>query len=344
LTEANSRPGWHKIAKAIVLLAFCTLCAWWAILISGPERYWFSGVFLYLPYWIVLVPLVITTGIAWPLGWRWRGIAFATALIFLWPVMGFSVGHSDSGSGRIRLMTYNIKAYLNFHEIGGFDDAISEIQRYDPDIVVMQDAEMLRATDTSDSSLVRRVAGSRAVYVFGQYVVASRLPVRDCNVGSIAYSEQPHTYVHCIVMAHGQEVDLYTAHFLSPRNGLNALRGSGIKAYGDWQASVEARMLQAAKLAQALANHPRPAIVAGDLNAPEQSMIVRTLLDTGLRDAFSSAGWGYGYTHGHSLRPHISTIRIDHILVSPEIGVADCFVGGEKGSEHRPVIADLWIY
>jgi endonuclease/exonuclease/phosphatase (EEP) superfamily protein YafD len=86
-------------------------------------------------------------------------------------------------------------------------------------------------------------------------------------------------------------------------------------------------------------------IVAGDLNAPAQSLVVRTLLDSGLRDAFSSASWGYGYTHGHSLRPHLfSTIRIDHILVSPEIGVADCFVGGKAGSEHRPVIADLWLY
>ena len=67
-------------------------------------------------------------------------------------------------------------------------------------------------------------------------------------------------------------------------------------------------------------------------------------IDQGFRDAFSSAGWGYGFTHGHSLRPHFSTTRIDHILVSHELGVADCFVGGKEGSDHRPVIADLWIY
>ena len=84
-------------------------------------------------------------------------------------------------------------------------------------------------------------------------------------------------------------------------------------------------------------------IVAGDLNAPEGSPIVGALLDTGLRDAFSSAGFGYGYTHGHSLRPGLSFLRIDHILVGPTIGVGNCFVGGKEGSEHRPVIADLFL-
>ncbi len=72
-------------------------------------------------------------------------------------------------------------------------------------------------------------------------------------------------------------------------------------------------------------------------------MVVRNLLYTGLRDAFSSAAFGYGYTHGHSLRFGLSFNRIDHILVSDDIGVGDAIVGGRKGSEHRPVIADLWL-
>lgn len=70
-------------------------------------------------------------------------------------------------------------------------------------------------------------------------------------------------------------------------------------------------------------------------------MVVQGLLDTGLRNAFSTSGTGFGYTYGHSLWPGISFVGIDHVLVSLEIGIADCFVGGERGSTHRPVIADL---
>jgi endonuclease/exonuclease/phosphatase (EEP) superfamily protein YafD len=87
----------------------------------------------------------------------------------------------------------------------------------------------------------------------------------------------------------------------------------------------------------------RPVIVAGDLNAETDSPVVRRLLATGLRDAFSSAGRGYGYTHGHSLRLRISFLRIDHILVGPTIGVRECFPGGMDASDHRPVIATLLL-
>lgn len=61
------------------------------------------------------------------------------------------------------------------------------------------------------------------------------------------------------------------------------------------------------------------------------------------RDAFRSAGVAFGYTHGHSLRLRFSFLRIDHILVSGGIGLGNSFAGGDRASEHRPVIADLLL-
>lgn len=98
-------------------------------------------------------------------------------------------------------------------------------------------------------------------------------------------------------------------------------------------------MIQAGTLAKDLSAAKRPIIVAGDFNAPEHSLVVRTLLDTGLRDAFSTAGLGFAYTYGHSVWPGISFMRIDRILVSEEIHVAHCFAGNKQGSTHRAVIA-----
>jgi endonuclease/exonuclease/phosphatase (EEP) superfamily protein YafD len=102
-------------------------------------------------------------------------------------------------------------------------------------------------------------------------------------------------------------------------------------------------MARARDLAQAVRARSRPVIVAGDLNAPPPSLAVRALLDAGMRDAFARAGLGFGYTYGHALRPGFSFLRLDHVLVSAEIGVAACEVGSETASEHRPVIADLWL-
>ena len=105
-----------------------------------------------------------------------------------------------------------------------------------------------------------------------------------------------------------------------------------------------ARLEQAGLLAEHLRLMSGPTVLGGDLNAPEASAVVQTLLNTGLRDAFSAAGSGYGYTHGHHLLRGLSFLRIDHILVSKDIGVSDAFAGGREASQHRPVIADLWVH
>jgi endonuclease/exonuclease/phosphatase (EEP) superfamily protein YafD len=175
--------------------------------------------------------------------------------------------------------------------------------------------------------------------------VASRYPLLDCATEESAAGYSGPAYVRCIVEAPSGAFDLVTTHFLSPREGLNAIRYDPLRAISGWRYNVEVRMGQADALAHELRREsPRPLVVAGDLNSPERSLVVRRLLETGLRDAFSSAGTGYGYTYGHfTLGLGISFLRIDHILVSPGIGVSDCFVGGKEVSPHRPVIVDLFV-
>ncbi len=192
------------------------------------------------------------------------------------------------------------------------------------------------------SEHVRKILGDRTVHTYGQYVVASRYTMRDCGPGKISFRGRTHTFLRCVVV-HSVEIDVITVHFLSPREGLNATRYEGAAGLDDWQQNFEDRMTQARALADVVVASRRPVIVAGDLNAPEGSPVVGALPDAGLRDAFSSAGNGYGYTRGDSLRPGISFLQIDHILVSSALGVLDCFVGSKDGSEHRPVIADLLL-
>ena len=133
---------------------------------------------------------------------------------------------------------------------------------------------------------------------------------------------------------------LITAHLESPRLGLNAARREGLDGIDTWKHSHEVRLAQARALA-GIRVPAGPLVLAGDLNAPDASAAVQSLLARGLRDAFASAGRGYGYTYGHTLRPAFSFLRIDHILVSPQIEVVRCFTGDTEASDHRPVIADL---
>ena len=140
---------------------------------------------------------------------------------------------------------------------------------------------------------------------------------------------------------HGTPITICTVHLLTPREGLTAVRSTDIGGLGTLTVNTADRVVQSEKLAADIAGMTGPIIVAGDLNATPTSMVMRTLEGTGLSDAFSEAGWGYGYTYGQFIRLHHSYLRIDHILTSKDFFVKSAWVGGGEGSDHRPVMADL---
>ncbi len=304
----------------------------------------------YLPYPLWLAPTLIVWLLSWLLGWRWRLLASVAPLLVLTLAMGGVWGTPDSGSGAFRFMTYNVKSYKAKSVPDGYERLAWEIATHDPDVLVMQDAQSLTLPNVPLPPPLLAALKGRRITRFDQYVIASRLPMRDCSPHTLPDRADALIYMRCTITVKGRDIDLVTVHFLSPRDGLNATRHERLAGVSEWQQNLATRLAQSSALAEALAANPakaprlpRPVIVAGDLNAPESSPVVGRLLATGLRDAFVSAGRGWGYTHGHSLRPGLSFLRIDHILVSPELGVREAFVGSKDASEHRPVIADLLV-
>ena len=159
---------------------------------------------------------------------------------------------------------------------------------------------------------------------------------------------------------HGHDVTLVSAHL----------------AWGADQENVRVRQAQALTHSL-LRGHVDIEILGGDLNAPESSDTLRWL--TGLSavpapgamfvDAFAVAGRGEGWTTGPSLRSSHLTAqtvgilrpelipcrRIDYVLVHGwAFGRAGCpvdsfvvdppsSVEGVEASDHRILVADLWI-
>lgn len=310
---------------------------------AEPLGSWWLELLQYAPYPAFLVPALAAVVLSWRLGWAWRVIAIGALGLVATIIMGFAWGHAGAGTHPLRMMTYNVKSYRAVRQAGVFEALEREVAQHRPDLLVMQDASDLTAARHSAPATAQSIFAGRSVFSHDEYIVVSRYPLRDCRAGDLSFRGQPHSYVRCIVAVDGNEIEVFTAHLLSPRRGLNATRHEGAEGIDDWQQNFENRLSQSRTLAAAVAKRDRPLIVAGDLNAPETSPVIRTLLDRGLRDAFSSAGRGYGYTHGHSTMLAVSFLRIDHILVSPEIGIAGAFAGGKEGSEHRPVVADLLL-
>ena len=328
------------VVASVLLLAMLLAAAYSAESLTT----WWLELLHYVPYPAYLLPALVAFAVSFKLSKWWRMASALGVLLVAGVVMGFVAGRADAGTGRVRMMTYNIKAYRAETRPDGFEELAREVAAHDPDILVMQDAGELTQLRRQSPELAGAIFAGRQVFTSRQYIVVSRFPMRDCGWGDLSYRHVQADYARCIVTIAGVDIDLVTAHLLSPRRGLNATRREAVDGIDDWQQNFGDRLTQARKLALVAAARQRPMILAGDLNASESSPVIRALLERGLRDAFSSAGLGYGYTHGHALKVGFSFLRIDHILVSDEIGVADAFPGGWQASEHRPVIADLLLH
>ncbi len=105
----------------------------------------------------------------------------------------------------------------------------------------------------------------------------------------------------------------------------------------EWSARRDAQLAAMGELA---ADETRPIIVAGDLNTTPWSHGFRALVKPrGLRDSAT----GRGVQATWNARLWAPRIPIDHVLVSPEIGVQSRRVGPDVGSDHLPVEASLVV-
>lgn len=94
----------------------------------------------------------------------------------------------------------------------------------------------------------------------------------------------------------------------------------------------------------ALALHLRrtssPVIVAGDLNTTPWSRLYQELLR---HSGLVSARQGFGILGSWPSFFGFLRVPLDQILVSPDIKVIQCRVGPGLGSDHRPILTDLYI-
>lgn len=90
-----------------------------------------------------------------------------------------------------------------------------------------------------------------------------------------------------------------------------------------------------------------PIVLAGDYNATMDHRGIRVLAAAGLVDAHDVAGRGLGLTWpqrsytGVGRWPAMPLLRLDHVFVTPSLGVRSVRTVRSAGSDHRRVVADL---
>ncbi len=346
-TVPRPRIPWTRTQKLVVVLVALNtiLLSWlWSATNYGPEYNWLVLANLYAPQILWGIPPLLLMLLAFfARGKRLWLVALPLVPLFIVfvPLMGLrgypapaQPAMSDPVTS-VRILTYNI-------EFGRkATDIFRIVAQQRPDIIVMQDVRDRFEADFRNSY------PRWNVYRNGEFLVATRFPLLLSNRFELPRLldnkwARP-AYIRSVVRIGMRDIAIYTTHFGTPRRSLEALSWRADSAVSQLESSSNTRLYQGSVLSQALAGERLPCILGGDFNAPEPSLVCRQVMKAGMRDAYSEAGKGYGYTFGHAVHFGVSFLRIDHLYVSSHWAVQACYPGDKAGSDHRPVIAELTL-
>lgn len=284
------------------------------------SRGWFYELTSHFRVQLTIALLLLSAGMALQ---RRRG-AFAVLLIgaVVNGTLVFAVARPQptpvvSQGVPLRVVSLNVHTSNPEH-----DRVVSYLRGVEPDVIVALEVDnrWARALEGLNDRYPHRVVEAREDN-FG-IVLLSRKPLVRSRVVDLPGSEVPS--IEVILDVDGVNVPVLGTHPVPPATPAHAAE----------------RNRQLASIATWAASHAGKTVVLGDLNTTPWSPHFVQLLSEG-RLVRAHPRWGVVPTWMAD-QPWVS-LMLDHVLVSPEIGVLSMEVGPDVGSDHRPVRADLMI-
>ena len=315
------------------------------LLFAISENWWFSSAMTYAPRIPYVVPAIVL--LLASCMWHRASIIvnFISIAVVAVPIMGLAlpVGQwtgstpATPPSGTVlKIVSCNVQDYRP-----DFDAVITEIGKFNPDVVAFQDAR-------SESRLLTKFFSKWHTVHEGEYFVASRYPVKLIQLGHFDAFDRD-AILHCELELPTTRVTFFNVHQMTPRHGLRELDlSSPITQHGSTRLThyLELRAEEAGSVRAFVEDHRGglPTVLVGDFNMPcESSLYQRHWF--GFQNAFNVAGTGYGYsfpcTRQYCWPPGLPWMRLDHILADDAWNIRSCKVGQSNGSDHRPITATI---
>lgn len=308
------------------------------------EHWWLSGAAIFLPRWGLALPLPLVVGLVlWAKRRRLLWLQLASAWLLLFPLMGLTLPSlpSSTTGPKLRVLSYN--ANSNY---GGVAAIAAEIESYDPDVVVVQ--ELFMGTSSLQEALRARYP---YINTSSQFLLASKRPISKVveppQIPFFGKLRSPRFMQYELETALGP-LTLFSVHPVSPRGGIQALRGSGLsrelpsgrlfrgETSHELQATAALREAQIRTVTELAAAAKGPVVIAGDLNLPHLSPIFARYLSD-YRDGFVQSSSGFGYTYPTKL----PWMRLDRVLTNDALRFSHFEVGKSRASDHFCVVADV---
>jgi vancomycin resistance protein VanJ len=309
-----------------------SIVALWMWMVRDGDRGWLATLFVFGPRWICALPLPVLTVLAaigrrqllWPLA--------ATAAIIVFPILGLEVHFAARAGDRhdLRVMTCNVDQDA-FRPIS----LALRIEEEHADIVAVQEVRTAGRFDWPPGWYV---------VAHDEFMLASRFPIMERDHISRPTNAFELAGICYVVKLPNREIQVFNLHLETPRPGLEAVlsekTGIDISQVPLLEEVVAMRAIESARAAKWIAQFPGPKIVLGDFNMPVESVIFRGDW-SGMLDAFSTVGRGFGFTKISEVRGWTYGTRIDHVLFEAPLRCVRCWVVSDVGSDHLPLLADF---
>jgi vancomycin resistance protein VanJ len=308
------------------------------------ERWWGTTIALYLPRLPFALPLVpLTAAIVWmgPRRLLWTQVA---AMALLLELMGLHLAwpHSATpGAFHLRVVTCNINVGAL-----GLERILKPLRATNPDLIILQ------AVVGEGYPKLRTLVPGYYVRESGQFWLASRFPIADMIEPPMQLNggaQRLMRFVRYRITTPAGPVVLYNVHPISPRDGLEGVRGDGLRQQilrGELfntrartlvAQNTSLRLTQLQAIVASARESRDPVLIAGDTNLPGLSWAFAHWLGD-YTDGFSAAGTGFGYSFPAPGNPWM---RIDRIMADQRFRFSDFRVINSYISDHFAVMADL---
>ena len=264
---------------------------------------------------------------------RWR--IFMSAVMVLFTIIGlFSVssfynielrrsyGAPAPERGELKIMTYNIRSFIDDSGANRLDSVAQVIRSVNPDIVCFQEMGFSATADSLMRELkllpmphsLSRVNLSPAIYSRYPIIKAQRVDTMKNFVwADIALREDTirvyNNHLHSTEIRKADVVYLEKHQYLEDETPENEMKSMLSRL----TENNIVRASQVDTLVQMVATSPYPVVVCGDFNDTPVSYTIRKMTHN-LDDVFRKVGRGFSHTY----RGFFNMLRIDYVMCSEE--------------------------
>jgi len=328
--------------KWLVSSAFAyplALAATFALFLLVGERHWLTAALLYVPRIAFGAPLLVLVPALWLTRRRLLWTQVVAFALLLFPLMGFVLpGPRPRAHGQtLRVLSHNVDTGRLREDL-----LLREVDTLRPDIVLFQESW----SPTLCTNPRRRFAHVECI---SEFVIASRFAILERTTPEPVEhlgARRTARFLRYLLESNLGKLAVYSMHPVSPRGAVRLPKsraGELLSAARIWTGRGELlknaslREKQAGAVAALCKREQAPVLIAGDTNLPGSSAALRRYFSD-FRDGFSRAGWGFGYTFP-AQHPFL---RLDRMLVGPELDFAEFQVGCPDASDHLCVVADVF--